>query len=103
MSTRDPDAGPRITCVVTGRTWPRTWASALRTCLACGGIIDTRTHAWRDGPTHAPCPTRPPAPAAPPPVRVKASTGPGPTPPDDTHARIMGELQAAQGGQGGVT
>jgi hypothetical protein len=93
------DAGPPIICPVTGRTWPRAYQIALKLCAACGGWIDIRREAWRDGPLHAPeCPTPPiettlgqraPGP------RIKAETA-DPWPRDEVHDAIMREIQAEQ-------
>lgn len=94
-------AGPPIICPVTGRTWPNGYQIALKLCSACGGWIDIRHEAWRDGPFHAPaCPTRPGAAA---PVaeaaalapRVKAETT-DPRPRDEVHDAVMREIQIAE-------
>lgn len=51
----------QIVCPVTGRTWPGEWGFVLRTCVNCGGLIDTRREGWNDQvgkPSHPRCPER---------------------------------------------
>lgn len=95
------EAGPPITCPVTGRTWPRAHQIDLKTCASCGGWIDTRHEAWSDPPRrHAPtCPPPVTAPGTAAPAQQQLTVlayDPAPRPRDETHAAALARLQAEQ-------